>query len=574
MPDELSVGQKVGHYVVVSRIGAGGMGAVYLAEHPEIGRRVAIKVLSAQVSHQPGLAERFLAEARAVARIDHPNVITIHDFARTDDGQLYYVMEWLRGRELTRIIEEQAPMPPAQVAPYLEQICAGLQAAHEQGIVHRDLKPENVFVLERRPFTVKLLDFGIARLLDSSGEGSPLTQTGLVIGSPLTMAPEQAAGQRDRVGPRTDLYSLGVILYWMLSGQPPFNNPSVALLLACHIQSPPPPLRGRAAGVPPMVAEVVHRCLEKEPERRYGSADEVARAFAHAATHAGASVATGGAVPGITARPDLAATLPPDDGGVPATRAAVPPTVVDSAAIGRGAAIGDSAPRSAVRESRRGQTAAAWSGGPRGTTGLRRPPRRAMAIAAGLLVVGVGLAGAYLAARRSNEPARDATAPSVDRAPASSLLPRAPDAAPKPAAPDAAPATRPVDDKGPRPRPRPHARTDARTDVYVIIGKIVVHEGPLRPEAAHKVMRRLLDPVKQCYRLALRRQPGVYGRVALELTVGRAGRVRGAESGSASIGLPPAVGDCMAIAAKQLRFSVGPARLTVPFVLRPIGGAR
>jgi hypothetical protein len=380
------------------------------------------------------------------------------------------------------------------------------------------------------------------------------------------MAPEQAAGQRDRVGPRTDLYSVGVIVYWMLSGQPPFNNPSLALLLASHIQTPPPPLRTLVPGVPPGVGEVVHRCLEKEPERRYASADELARAFAGAVRHAGAPVAS--AAVAAAPHPGLDVTLPP--GHVPPTVAAVPPTV-----------ISDSVPPLTVGgRARPGQTGAAWSGGPRGT--IRIQGRRAMAIAIGLLVVGLGLAGAYFAARRSSSvvSARDASAPaSVDLAPASSLPPRAPDAAPRLSVPDVVPrlsardaaptSTRPVDK-----RPLRQARRDSRTDVYVIIGQIVVHEGPLRTEAARKVMRRLLDSVKQCYRLALRRQPGVYGRVELELEVGQAGRVRKAQAGSASIGLPPAVGECMALAAKQLRFSVGPARLTVPFVLRPMGGSR
>jgi serine/threonine-protein kinase len=282
MEDPL-VGQPIGNYIVRSLIGRGGMGAVYVAEHPEIGRRVAVKVLAPELGHVPGLSERFVAEARAATRIEHPNVITIFDFGRTASGQLYQVIELLKGRDLSQLIRERGALPLAEVVPYVEQLCDGLTAAHEQGVVHRDLKPENIFVLDRQPLALKILDFGIAKLLEPGAQAAPHTVTGMVIGSPFTIAPEQAAGQRDAIGPRTDLYSLGVIVYWLLAGRPPFSEGPTAVLLAKHITEAPPPLGALAPALPPAVAALVHLCLEKEPARRPASARELRDAFAVAA---------------------------------------------------------------------------------------------------------------------------------------------------------------------------------------------------------------------------------------------------------------------------------------------------
>jgi len=277
---EALLGTKIGNYVLTSLLGAGGMGAVYLAEHPTIGRRVAIKLLARHMGALPGFAERFIAEAKAVTRIKHPNVIEIYDFGQLDDGQLYYVMEALEGRELSAVIEANAPMPPAQIYPFVEQICSALGAAHESGVVHRDLKPENIFVLGIEPVNLKILDFGLAKLLESDDQ-APVsrTATGIVMGTPLTIAPEQAAGQPDQIGPHTDLYSLGVILFWMLAGQPPFHDSRSAVLLAKHITEAPPPLAKYVPGLPPPIVELVEACLEKMPEDRPASAATISDRF-------------------------------------------------------------------------------------------------------------------------------------------------------------------------------------------------------------------------------------------------------------------------------------------------------
>ncbi len=279
------IGQPIGNYVVKSILGSGGMGSVYLAEHPAIGRRVAIKVLAAHLSTHARLSECFLSEARALALIEHPNVIEIYDFGTLPDGRLFYVMELLKGLELGKVMNQRGRLSPADVLPYLKQICHGLQATHEKGIIHRDLKPENIFVLDRESMVVKLLDFGIAKLQQvgmggaGGGGGISLTQTGMVMGTPLYIAPEQASGEVQKIGPQTDLYSLGVIIYWMLSGKPPFFDETPALLLAKHISSEVPLIRSVFPSVPQGVAEVVESCLEKKPGDRPSSARELVLAF-------------------------------------------------------------------------------------------------------------------------------------------------------------------------------------------------------------------------------------------------------------------------------------------------------
>ena len=281
MAEDTLVGKQVGNFLITGLLGKGGMGAVYLAGHPRIGRQVAIKVLSPALASRPNALARFVSEARLLTRIKHPHIIEIYDFGNLDDGSLYYIMEVLEGCELRDLMRKKPRRTARQIMPFLQQICGALQAAHDQGIVHRDLKPENIFVMSEDPVALKILDFGIAKLVENK-QGPSMTATGTVVGSPLVIAPEQAAGEPDRIGPHTDIYSLGIILYWMLSGRPPFIADAPGRLMLMHIQDEPPPLQERDPSVHEDVAWVVHQCLAKEPEDRPRSARAVYQAFASA----------------------------------------------------------------------------------------------------------------------------------------------------------------------------------------------------------------------------------------------------------------------------------------------------
>ena len=272
------VGEQIGNYRVISQLARGGMGAVYVAEHPEIGRRVAIKVMHTPLDGDSVDAKRFLFEARAAASISHPNVIDIYDFGRLADGRPYHVMELLQGHVLGVEMGRLGKMSAAQVLPYVQQICAALQAAHNLGIVHRDLKPENIFVLAGPGPALKVLDFGIAK--SNTWSDSTLTSKGNIVGTPLVIAPEQAASDNSEITCRADLYSLGVIIYWMLAGEPPFAQDAPAVLLARHILTPPRPLAQVEPSVSAEVADLVDRCLEKEPELRPESARQLAQGLA------------------------------------------------------------------------------------------------------------------------------------------------------------------------------------------------------------------------------------------------------------------------------------------------------
>ena len=275
------VGTRIGNYVVVRLLGQGGMGEVYLVEHPDIGTQAAVKVLGERFSTMKHATERFRAEARAIARIKHPNVVEIHDYGSLEDGRLYYQMEHLEGRVLEAVMASKRRMSAEEVLPYLDQICAGLSAAHENHIVHRDLKPENIIVIDGPPMKLKILDFGIAKLLETFSGGAN-TSVGVLLGTPVVMAPEQAAGQPERISFRTDLYSLGVILYWMLTGHPPFLDDAPGMLVSRHINDTPQPLLQLVPSIPQGVAELVERCLAKAPEDRPSSALELAAEFSEA----------------------------------------------------------------------------------------------------------------------------------------------------------------------------------------------------------------------------------------------------------------------------------------------------
>jgi len=273
--DELS-GQLIsGRYRVEECLGRGAMGEVYRATHILMAKTVAIKVLRAQLEHRDDLVERFRREAQAAAHIDHPNICAASDFGQMDDGTFFLVIEYLEGRTLEELIEAEAPISAQQTVEIATQIAAGLSRAHDLDVIHRDLKPENIMLAAREGGgeLVKILDFGVARVrLTEQHENAQLTQAGTVWGTPLYMAPEQAAG--GEVDGRSDLYSLGVILYEMLCGRPPFKDANPARVMAMHLTHKPAPPSDYApdAKIPPALESLVLELLKKDPSQRPASA--------------------------------------------------------------------------------------------------------------------------------------------------------------------------------------------------------------------------------------------------------------------------------------------------------------
>jgi len=274
--EDLPPGYVVGEYRVRQVLGRGGMGVVYAGVQPLIEKRVAIKVLNAELSSDPALVRRFLDEARAVNRIRHPNIIDIFSFGQLVDRRQYFVMEYLEGRTLAERMQA-GDLPAAELPPLLGQICDALDAAHTEHIVHRDLKPENIWIVEPRrgrPF-IKLLDFGIAKLL-ASGEQAT-TQAGVLMGTPQYMSPEQCHGRG--IDHRTDIYALGVILYQLYGGTLPFRGETFAEVLTKQLtELPTPP--SQHATIPTALDSLILRCLSKEAAARPQSARELGEALA------------------------------------------------------------------------------------------------------------------------------------------------------------------------------------------------------------------------------------------------------------------------------------------------------
>jgi serine/threonine protein kinase len=271
------VGQTVGNYRIVKNLGVGGMGAVYLGEHPEIGSKVAIKVLLPRFVSDPQVAKRFLDEARAVNRIEHHGIVRIHDCGRQEGLGVFLVMEYLEGQTLRERLEADGVLQPQVAVRLVGQTASALIASHAAGIVHRDLKPANIFVIADPDVAggerIKILDFGIAKLLEEREPLDAGTKTGMVLGSPLFMSPEQCIDPK-RVDARTDIYSLGAIAYHLLSGGYPFAAETLGQLILKQQHEKPTPLRSLNPAASAPLEQVIHRALETDLRARFQTMNE------------------------------------------------------------------------------------------------------------------------------------------------------------------------------------------------------------------------------------------------------------------------------------------------------------
>jgi hypothetical protein len=279
------IGTKVAdRYHVLRKLGEGGMGVVYLAEHVFIEKKVAIKILSDDFARKADLVARFMQEAKAASKIGHENIIDITDFGETASGSVFFVMEFLDGGDLAHHIRQGGPMLLDRARYIMNQLCRALGAAHSKGIIHRDLKPENIYLVTREgtPDFVKVLDFGIAKISSLDEGGSRLTRTGMIFGTPEYMSPEQARG--DRPDHRVDIYACGCILYEMLTGDVPFHAETFMGVLTKHMFEAPEPPSKRApqANISPAIEAVALKALAKDRDQRYQTMKEFALAIEEA----------------------------------------------------------------------------------------------------------------------------------------------------------------------------------------------------------------------------------------------------------------------------------------------------
>ncbi len=329
-------GATVGQYRIHRKIGEGGMGAVYLAEHTLIGRRAAIKVLLPQLSSQREIVDRFFNEARATTSIPDPGIVQVFDFGFSPDGSAYIVMEFLEGEPLDARMKRFGRLTSFDALRITRQAAGSLGAAHAAGIIHRDLKPENIFLVRdpeaqggERP---KILDFGIAKLggLGNQDGNQMRTRTGALMGTPVYMSPEQCRGA-GLVDHRSDIYAMGCVIFHMITGRPPFEADGIGEIIAAHLREPAPAASSLAPGIPEGVDDLLHACLAKAPEQRFQSMADLQLAADHlmaritASGVAGTSAATIAATPlapgfrseypGASSTP-IPGTVPPIPGSV------------------------------------------------------------------------------------------------------------------------------------------------------------------------------------------------------------------------------------------------------------------
>jgi eukaryotic-like serine/threonine-protein kinase len=322
----IDVGQTVGNYRVTAKLGEGSMGAVFLAEHPVIGRLAALKVIHPRHARNAEVLTRFVNEATAINRIGHQHIVEVTDFGRTPEGDFYFIMEHLEGHPLSDLIEREAPLPPARALAIAAQIADALAASHAHGVVHRDLKPENIFLVTRGDDAsfVKVLDFGLAKLVHNDDASPNRTAAGTVMGTPFYMAPEQCQGRRELDG-RADIYSLGVVLFEMLTGKVPFGGNNYAEVFVKQLSMRPPSVRSLVPALPPSLDVILQRALAKLPADRFTGMASFREALlepeGHGAAVAGAPVPDDLSTRMRAARPMSRAEITSGHGGVPAVAA-------------------------------------------------------------------------------------------------------------------------------------------------------------------------------------------------------------------------------------------------------------
>jgi len=306
-PQDPFIGRDIlnGQFQILQKIGTGGMGAVYKALQPEMNRMVAVKILHPKLTNRKDLVSRFRREARAMSHLTHPNTVKVFLFGELpEDSSLYIVMEFLEGKNLNQTVRAEGPLPMDRALPVLISVCGALEEAHRAGIVHRDLKPENIFLSHQggmRDYP-KVLDFGLAKVTEREMRPGSLilTQEGMVFGTPEFMSPEQAQGKT--LGPESDIYSLAVILYEVLTGKLPFEAKGAMEYLQLHVSGKPITLSERVPGkaFPPLLDRVMDRALAKKPEERFASAADFGaamQAVLNGATELPASLAPAAPVP-------------------------------------------------------------------------------------------------------------------------------------------------------------------------------------------------------------------------------------------------------------------------------------
>jgi serine/threonine-protein kinase len=306
-------------YLILEQLGKGGMAIVYRARDTMLERSVAVKVMRESYSRDPAFLQRFRQEAKAAANLSHPNIVTVHDFG-LDNGQLFIVMEYVPGTDLKTLIKQRGRFTPEEAIPLLIQACAGIGYAHRAGLVHCDVKPQNMLVTP--DMRLKVTDFGIARALSTI---HPEEQSDVIWGSPQYFSPEQAAGAAP--SPASDVYSLGVIMYEMLTGSLPFHADTAAELAHLHMEAQPVPIAEMLPNISPVLEQILTKVLSKEPSQRYRTADQLGRVLLNFGNVK--------ASPALSLTPE-AVTVPTSLPSANTVPVAVPPPEIDWVSVGLG----------------------------------------------------------------------------------------------------------------------------------------------------------------------------------------------------------------------------------------------